>query len=167
VAEVNRARILGLVLALVAVGFAGCVDGPDTVPEGELDTRLVANGQNSSIEDRRTVVVTDRASWEDLWNEHTGGGADHIPAIDFDERVAVGVFMGTHPDGCAGAEITSVTGLANGTIRVEGEWFTVNASECPEGPTAPHHVVHVPRYDTEVVFDMRETTREGPAPERR
>ncbi len=48
-------------------------------------------GQNSRIAEARTVAVSDAASWEKIWKEHSDAA---IPAVDFSKENVVAVFLG-------------------------------------------------------------------------
>lgn len=49
-------------------------------------------GQHSGISERRTVAVSDKASWEKVWSEHSAGAP--APAVNFNEESVVAVFLG-------------------------------------------------------------------------
>ncbi len=49
-------------------------------------------GQRSSIADRRTVAVSDKAAWEQVWKEHSADAP--VPAVDFSKENVVAVFLG-------------------------------------------------------------------------
>jgi hypothetical protein len=49
-------------------------------------------GQHSRISERRTVAVTDSASWEKVWKEHDASAP--VPAVDFSKESVVAVFLG-------------------------------------------------------------------------
>jgi len=61
----------------------------------------------SQIADKRFVTVRDAAAWAALWNEHTAGRAA-LPAIDFSQKMVVGVFMGRESITCGSTRIESV-----------------------------------------------------------
>lgn len=49
-------------------------------------------GQHSGISERRLVAVSDKASWEKVWSEHSSGAP--VPAVDFTQESVVAVFLG-------------------------------------------------------------------------
>lgn len=154
-----RAKALALTATLLAVPLAGCAT-QSPAPEGQVPFETLEQGDQSGIQDRRTVVVSNQSALEDLWTEHTSnqGGDPGIPNVDFDRRVVVGIFQGQSPNGCYGAEVTNVTGEGD-HIRVEGVFYHVEGVACTEQITYPFHVVTIPRYDARVEFDVTEETR--------
>lgn len=49
-------------------------------------------GQRSGIAERRMVAVSDTASWEKVWKEHSAEAP--VPAVDFSKESVVAVFLG-------------------------------------------------------------------------
>lgn len=165
-ADLMRLGTLALATALLLPAMAGCVD-PSAAPAGPVTFETIEQGQQSGIEERRTVVVRNQSAFQTLWLEHKSDaeGDPGIPDVDFDKRMVVAVFKGQSPDGCHGAEITNITG-ENGTLVVEGEWFNVDAAACTAQVTYPFHVVELDRAEVPVEFSMEETSRKaGPPPE--
>jgi len=103
----------------------------------------------------RQVVVKDQQSWDALWAEHAGKDAKP-PAIDFNEWMVVGVFLGDRPGGCYSANIQS--------ISHDEKQVNVRVLETVPGPlvlctkdiTAPAHLMATQRIDLPVVFSTEE-----------
>lgn len=49
-------------------------------------------GQRSGIAERRVVAVSDTASWEKVWKEHSADAP--VPSVDFSKENVVAVFLG-------------------------------------------------------------------------
>lgn len=159
---VMRSTPLVLSVLLVTVPLVGCVQQPaPDPPTGAIPFETVDEGDASGIEERRTVVARNASAFEELWSAHTSQGAADpaIPDINLSETMVIGVFKGTSPDGCHGAEITDITGRADGSILVEADLYEVTGVACTEQITTPFHIVKLDRYDADVTFDLTETTR--------
>jgi len=149
---------------MVTMGLAGCATpGEKRAREGPIAFETVERGQDSGIEERDTQVVRNRSALDQLWNRHAPG--ESVPDVNFDDRMVAAVFKGESSNGCHGSEITNVTGLSDGRVRVEGEHYRIDAEACTEQITYPYHVIELPRFTTEVSFAMEGTVREGPSRE--
>lgn len=49
-------------------------------------------GQRSGIAQARTVAVSDKAAWEQVWREHSAESP--VPSVDFSKEGVVAVFLG-------------------------------------------------------------------------
>lgn len=158
-----RHRTVVMVLALVSLVLAGCVEPPSSPPEGEIAFETVEQGSNSGVTERSTEVVRTDSQWRSLWAEHTSPTTDDSgpPAVDFDESIVLAAFKGESPNGCHLTEIQNVSGTSEGEILVEGVHVRINASYCTQQITHPFHMVTIDRYDAEVTFEMREETRQA------
>lgn len=89
-------------LLILALAQAGAQPGP---------LRVIAQGQQSEVQEPRQVVVTSREAWAALWQQH--GAQLPVPAVDFTRESIVAVFLGTRPSGGYGVDIVAVrTGAA-------------------------------------------------------
>ncbi|HVC18489.1 MAG TPA: protease complex subunit PrcB family protein [Vicinamibacterales bacterium] len=61
----------------------------------DLPMKVIAQGPLSDIATARQVVVRDAEAWQKLWQAH--GVTKLPPKVDFDQRMVVGVFLGTRP----------------------------------------------------------------------
>lgn len=89
-------------LLILALAQAGAQPAP---------LRVIAQGQQSEVQEPRQVVVTSREAWAALWQQH--GAQLPVPAVDFTRESIVAVFLGTRPSGGYGVDIVAVrTGAA-------------------------------------------------------
>lgn len=108
----------------------------------------------SGIGDFRAVVVNDPVTWAQLWAEHTAfqQPAPPLPVIDFATRTAVGVFLGSRPNGCYAVRIDE--------IHVDIDAVRVYFSErrpalnelCTQAVTTPAHIVTIAKTALPFVF---------------
>ena len=111
----------------------------------------VAGGQQSQIEEPRTVVVRTAAAWEMLRKEH-GGSLPQMTDADFSRFMILGVFLGTRAT--AGYSV-GVTG-----ISMRDGLMVVDYREQAPGPdditaqilTSPFQLIRVQRTEGKVEF---------------
>ena len=106
----------------------------------------VARFQNSGINDRRRVVISDPVTWAAVWAQANATNLQPppVPAIDFDTEVVVLASMGTKNSGGYSIDIISAA-VVDGQLRVV-------VRETSPGPgcmrtaalTAPVHIVRAP-----------------------
>lgn len=114
----------------------------------------VAKGDASGQLTRRQVAVRTMAEWQALWKEHAP--TEKLPAVDFNSRMVVGVFLGSKPSTGYQVEIVGV--------QTEGETLLVNYLERQPGRgmlsaqilTEPFHLVAVPKHGGPVKFNRIE-----------
>lgn len=102
----------------------------------------IAKKSNSMNQDAEQVLATNAEEWKALWVKHNGS-EDEMPAVDFDNEVVVGVFMGQK--NTAGYMIEVTQAELNGSELV----VTYKESSPPEGGftaqviTAPVHLASI------------------------
>jgi hypothetical protein len=57
-------------------------------------------GVNSGIEDARTLVIKDQATWNNIWQAHNRESNASQAQVDFSKKMLVAVFLGTRGSGC-------------------------------------------------------------------
>jgi hypothetical protein len=129
-----------LVVPLVAAALA---QGPSftTIARGDASGQLTG----------RQVVIRTPAEWEALWKIHAP--AEKRPAVDFNSRMVVGVFLGSKPSTGYQVEIVGV--------QTEGETLLVNYLERQPARgiisaqilTEPFHLAAVPKHGGPVKFN--------------
>jgi hypothetical protein len=93
-------------IAAVAVVLALTSGSVNAVMQ-TLTFKVVAEGQASSIEEPREVIVRTAAEWKALWEQHSPG--QKLPTIDFTKSMVVGIFLGTRNTGGYRVVIQDVT----------------------------------------------------------
>ena len=93
-------RTLALLSFLLALPACSLLGVDDTVTFAD-----VAEAERLRLGEPGTAVFNDAATWEAFWYEHTSvtdseGNPLPPPAIDFDNKTAVAVFLGGGPSGC-------------------------------------------------------------------
>lgn len=155
---------------LVAVLLASCADGAVRPPAGDdaappedvvlsaEPIEAVAGSSYTGIEDRRRLVIRERAEWEAFWRELAANQIPTPPApeIDFGRSMVVAATMGTRPTGGYSIAIDEVA-WSGGTIRVTVV-ETSPGEDCvlTQALTAPVAAVEVERREGEAVFVERE-----------
>ena len=110
----------------------------------------IAKGDMSGVQTARQVTVRTPAEWEKLWKEHSAN--EKAPAVDFNSKMVVGIFLGTKPSTGYGVEILNV--------RAEGKELIVEYVQNQPGRgmmaaqmlTEPYHLVAVAKQPGEVKF---------------
>lgn len=111
----------------------------------------VAKGDASNQLTGRQVAIRTMAEWQALWKNHAP--AEKPPAVDFNSRMVVGVFLGSKPS--AGYQVEIVA------VRTDGETLLVDYVEGQPARgiltaqilTEPFHLVAVPRHTGPVKFN--------------
>lgn len=94
-----------IALSLVALGALAHASLAEDPKETKLKSVLMFSGTHSAIRKERFAVVTEEASWKELWEQHRGKDADppftersQEFSIDFETHYVVAVFTGTDAD---------------------------------------------------------------------
>lgn len=99
----------------------------------EISDIHVISGTSSGITQALEKVISDRKTWEDVWNRHQKGANEKspIPEIDFEKNEIIAVFAGNQPTAGFRTEITRVllTQWENAPARV----IRYRVSAPPEG----------------------------------
>lgn len=74
------------------------------------DFRLLSQQAVSGVTSAQNVVIRDAAEFSALWARHMGNRlpVPAVPAIDFSQKMVVGVFAGQLPHGCGGVSLHHV-----------------------------------------------------------
>jgi hypothetical protein len=107
----------------------------------------------SAIDEKRFVTVRDAASWQALWTEHTRG-ASQAPAVDFSQKMVLGVFLGRESDPCGGMYIATVRHAAN-PDRIEAGYRVIEPGPnvmCIAAVVNQYAFVTVPQSSLPVYF---------------
>lgn len=108
-----------------------------------------------AIDEERTVLATDTAAFEKLWNEaHLNLSSIHLPPkIDFTKKMVVGVFTGKQLSGCRAVTIAR-TGIEAGKLAVEYDNRDVqwSSAPCKAEYTSPGTLAVLDRLDVQAVF---------------
>lgn len=111
----------------------------------------------SAVSAQRLVAIRDAASWTSLWAEHNSNRqpAPAVPAVDFNTKMVVAVFLGSRPNGCYSVAITRVLqGNSNTTVKYR-EGTPRPADVCTQVLTNPAHLAAVPLASGTVQFVCR------------
>ncbi|HVL58950.1 MAG TPA: hypothetical protein VM491_20815 [Burkholderiaceae bacterium] len=102
--------------------------------------------QHSGVTVPRLETVRTSADWVALWNQHVAPRVPPPapPAIDFQQRMVLGVFVGQRPTGCHQVQIERVEVFGTAFIRASyRETVPGPAAVCPAVVTHPAHLVSV------------------------
>ena len=84
-------------------------------PAGEVAVRILAQGQQSGVEEERQVVAATSEAFAALWRDHATPAAP-LPAVDFSREAVVGLFLGTRPTAGYRVEVASVRHTAGAVV---------------------------------------------------
>jgi len=117
------------------------------------NTRTIAKGDQSNIDDAKQVVVRTEAEWAKLWQQHAP--SQPRPVVDFSREMIVGVFMGSRPNAGFSTAIVSATAAPSGALIVRyTETLPAAGSVSAQVLTFPYHLAAVPKSAvTDVKFD--------------
>ena len=111
----------------------------------------VARGDASNQLTGRQVAIRTMAEWQALWKNHAP--AEKPPAVDFNSRMVVGVFLGSKPSTGYQVEIVAVR-TDGGTLIVDYvEGQPARGMVTAQILTEPFHLVAVPRHTGPVKFN--------------
>lgn len=115
-------------------------------------SRTIANGSYSRIQDARTVVIKDQASWNKLWQEHQADGV--APAqIDFSRKMLISIFLGTQSSGCSGIQDVRIW---QQTDKVAVSYYNLEPSAnsmCIASITTPFYITEIDTRNEAVEFN--------------
>lgn len=147
-----------MLVVVGAVGLAGCVDQSDSEPPAYA---VIEQGNQSGFKDNETRlrVVTDSASWQEFWHEHTRISSEppEPPAVNFTDRFVAAVFLGMRPSGGYGINVTGVV-VEDGRYRIHYEEIAPGRGcATPAVVTHPHAILELvrqPGVGTDVVLQF-------------
>lgn len=119
-----------------------------------LGMEVLKQSTYTGIDEARTVVLTDTASFEAVWNDwHRILSSIHLPPkIDFSRKMVVGVLTGREKNDCRSVTVSRV-GVADGKLAVQYEQDRVDpAAQCIAQYSSPGVMVVLDRYDAPAVF---------------
>jgi hypothetical protein len=118
--------------------------GPGIAPSGDsVAFEPIDSGARSGMADPLETVVTDAASWEELWTS-THAFGEPVPDVDFRTESVVGVFLGTRPTTGYAVEILAIESRAD---ALDVSWReTAPGEDCVvlQALTSPYVLVRVP-----------------------
>jgi len=119
-----------------------------------LDFAVIDSSGASAIAVPQFAVVRDISAWAALWADHTANLAmtPGLPAINFSQRMVVGVFLGRRTPPCAHVHLTRVL-FDNGRNRMTVEYReTTDGGGCDPTAIAPAELAAVPWTSASVEF---------------
>jgi hypothetical protein len=144
--------LLGVALATVLAQAPG-ERNPSLMMLEAPNTRTIAKGDQSHIDDAKQVVVRTDAEWTKLWQQHAP--SQPRPAVDFSKEMVVGVFMGSRPNAGFSTAIVSATAAPGGALIVRyTETLPAAGSVSAQILTFPYHLAAIPKSAvTDVKFE--------------
>ena len=142
--------LLGVALATVLAQAPG-ERNPGLMLLEAPNTRTIAKGDQSNIDDAKQVLVRTEAEWTKLWQQHAP--SQPRPGVDFSREMVVGVFMGSRPNAGFSTAIVSATAAPSGALIVRYTETTPGAgSVTAQILTFPYHLAAIPK---SVVTDVK------------
>ena len=134
--------LLGVALATVLAQAPG-ERNPSLMMLEAPNTRTIAKGDQSNIDDAKQVLIRTEAEWTKLWQQHAP--SQPRPPVDFSKEMVLGVFMGSRPNAGFSTTIVSAT-AANGALIVRyAEKVPAPGSMSAQILTSPFHLVAIPK----------------------
>jgi hypothetical protein len=121
-----------------------------TALQGQTAFTSLAKGDASGIETMRQVTIRTAAEWQKLWKEHSPEAK--MPAVDFNSKMVVGVFLGSKPSAGYGVEILNVRTEGNDLIVEYGQTQPPRGMLSAQILTEPFHLVAVNKHAGPVRF---------------
>ncbi|MBK7875088.1 MAG: protease complex subunit PrcB family protein [Planctomycetes bacterium] len=145
-----------LAAALAASLLTACIHTRKTSvpPDGP---RSIAYGYHTGIRAPTQKVIRTAEDWYRLWIDHHSNvvPVPLPPKVDFTREMVLCVAVGQRPTGGYGVRITR-TYLEGGRLHVEAhETRPPQGAIVPMVLSQPYEMVRVPRFDGEVVFEMK------------
>jgi protease stability complex PrcB-like protein len=116
----------------------------------------VAEGQASSIEEPKEIVVQTAAEWKVLWQQHSPG--QKLPVVDFAKSTVAAVFLGTRNTGGHRVLVTAVNREGPDTVVTWNEEQPGAGLMVTQALTAPFHIVRFDKATGVVKFKKGPTT---------
>jgi hypothetical protein len=144
--------MIAIVLALVMMFAQSPAErkaGPNDMILQAPNTRTIAKGDQSNVDDATQALVRTEAEWTRLWNQHAPD--QPRPAVDFSKQMVVAVFMGSRPNAGFSTTITAAT-AANGALLVRyKETAPAAGAVSAQILTFPYHIVAISKADVKDV----------------
>jgi hypothetical protein len=152
-------------LAAALALASGAPAAPVAPAEGAM--RVVAEGTQSGITERKRVVVRTQEEWKKLWGAHAEGKtgkAAEPPNVDWSKEMVLAAFMGERPTGGFAVSIREPK-AAEGKLQVTVVERVPGANPVIQVLTSPFQMAAVKRSDLPVEWKV-ETFRPLGAPPR-
>lgn len=111
----------------------------------------LARESSSGVEEARQAVVNSAGEWTTLWREHAGHRPP--PAVDFNTRTVLAVFLGSRPSAGYAVEIVGTRADASGLVVEWRERAPERGMVAAQIMTSPGHIVSVPKVTGPVRFE--------------
>lgn len=124
-----------------------------TALQAGLPTKVtvVSREMMSMVDEPKQAVARSAAEWAGLWRQHAGDKP--LPAVDFESRTVVAVFLGTRSSAGFAADITRVR-EASGVLVVEWQERRPEPGEVSaQVLTSPAVIASVPKFAGEIRFE--------------
>ena len=110
-------------------------------------------GVNSGIQDARTLVIKDQATWNNIWQAHNRESDASQAQVDFSKKMLVAVFLGTRGSGCY--RITNLRIWRNAGKLAATYYETEPGPQdvCTTMITTPYYIVEVDLSNEPVEFN--------------
>ena len=115
-----------------------------------LPMRVLDQGQQSAVEERRTAVASTAEAIAALWRAHS---AKPLPDVDPARESVVAVFLGNRPSAGYAVQIESVTTSGDGAVVRYRERRPAPGLLTAQVLTFPFSIVAVPRLTGDVRFE--------------
>lgn len=152
-----RLAPLGYFLVLAWVGAvleAGSIRAMSQAPTSRTASfRTIERGSQSNIDAARQVVIRTAAEWTAFWRTHNFDKP--APQLDFDNEMAVGVFMGSRPTSGYSVAITGVAEHDGALVVTYTESSPRPGAMAAQVLTFPYHIVAVPKRAGNVTFEKQ------------
>jgi hypothetical protein len=140
-----------LLVVAFALLWCGCVS-PSAA--AQLPIRTLAKGSFSAIQEPKTELIKDQASWEKVWQKHSASSkpAPEVPKVDFSKEMVVLVTMGRKNSGGYSIEVAGAEKAADKLKVTLNKKTPERGSMTIQALTAPFHFVAVPKSDLKTEF---------------
>jgi hypothetical protein len=117
----------------------------------QMTVTTLARGDQSGIEEPRTMVVRTAAEWSALWKAHAGERT--LPAVDFTRSMVIAVFTGSRPTAGHGVEVVRVEKRDAGVVVIYREQRPAPSDMVAQVLTSPFHIVQTASHAGPVTFE--------------
>lgn len=131
----------------IAVWLALAMQTPAPAP----GVVVIAKESMSHVDEPRQIVARTTAEWAALWRQHAGTTTP--PAVDFNTRTVVAVFLGTRMAGGYAVEIVG-TRESSGTLVIEWQERRPGRDMITaQVITTPAVIATIPKFAGEITFE--------------
>ena len=121
----------------------------------QISFQSVAKGHRSGVRESLQIVARNQVEWNALWQKHAAVELNPMPspAINFDNEIVVGVFLGEKRSGGYATEIIRVEQTDDVLYIYYGERSPLPGQISAQGLTQPFHIARIPsKANSKVVF---------------